>query len=192
VQVLKAEYSKGVDVVYEAVGGEMFKTAVDALANKGCLIIIGMMSQYSKGWKVENHPGLPEKLLKKSATLKGARQRSVLRACCLRIAAMPASAPHTHDDVMACWRACSLSCTWHITLAPAGFFLPHYASRYSEHLARLFALHKAGQLHVEIDPTPFVGIASVPDAVAHLQAGNSTGKVVVRLSSSAARTRSLL
>ena len=70
-QVLKQEYKNGVDLVYEAVGGEMFDIAVNALANRGCLLIIGMMSQYGAGWPVAQHKGLPEKLLKKSATLKG-------------------------------------------------------------------------------------------------------------------------
>jgi hypothetical protein len=45
--VLKAEYPKGVDVVYESVGGEMFQNAVNSLAPKGRLVIIGMMSQYT-------------------------------------------------------------------------------------------------------------------------------------------------
>lgn len=35
----------------------------------------------------------------------------------------------------------------------------------------------AGKLHVAIDPAPFVGINSVPDAVAHLHSGASMGKV---------------
>ena len=50
----------------------MFKAAVDALAFKGRLVIIGMMSQYGDGWPVDAHPGLPEKLLKKSASMIGA------------------------------------------------------------------------------------------------------------------------
>lgn len=71
-QVLRKEYRKGVDVVYESVGGGMFKVAVDALAQRGRLLVIGMMSQYGKGWPLDDHPGLPEKLLKKSASLIGA------------------------------------------------------------------------------------------------------------------------
>jgi hypothetical protein len=45
--VLRKEYPKGVDLVYESVGGDMFRTAVGALADKGRLVIIGMMSQVS-------------------------------------------------------------------------------------------------------------------------------------------------
>ncbi len=44
--VLRSEYPKGVDVVYEGVGGAMFDNALNGLAPRGRLIIIGMMSQY--------------------------------------------------------------------------------------------------------------------------------------------------
>ena len=76
--VLRSEYSGGVDLVYESVGGEMFETAVDALAPHGVLIVIGMMSQYTSGgddaseaWTPSVYKGLPEKLLWKSASVRG-------------------------------------------------------------------------------------------------------------------------
>ncbi|GLC40673.1 hypothetical protein PLESTB_000034100 [Pleodorina starrii] len=69
--VLKAEFPTGVDVVYESVGGEMFSTAVDALAPRGRLVIIGMMSSYGSGWAPGSYPGLAEKLLWKSAAAVG-------------------------------------------------------------------------------------------------------------------------
>ena len=69
--MLKAEYPKGVDVVYESVGGDMFATCVDALAPRGRLIVIGVMSAYSSGWAPSSHPGLAEKLLWKSASCAG-------------------------------------------------------------------------------------------------------------------------
>ncbi|PSC71056.1 zinc-binding alcohol dehydrogenase domain-containing 2 [Micractinium conductrix] len=69
--VLKAEFPKGVDVVYESVGGDMFDVCVDALAPRGHLIIIGAMSQYAGGWEARAYPGIAEKLLWKSATLQG-------------------------------------------------------------------------------------------------------------------------
>ena len=69
--VLKAEYPDGVDLVAELVGGEMFTTCVNALAPRGRLLIIGMMSQYADGWRPGTHVGLPEKLLTKSAALVG-------------------------------------------------------------------------------------------------------------------------
>eukprot|EP00198_Chlamydomonas_reinhardtii_P006628 XP_001695964.1 NADPH:quinone oxidoreductase [Chlamydomonas reinhardtii] len=69
--VLKSEYPKGVDVVWESVGGDMFDTAVNALATRGRVIIIGMMSSYGSGWAPGTYPGLAEKLLWKSAAAVG-------------------------------------------------------------------------------------------------------------------------
>ena len=39
----------------------MFDLAVDALADRGTLIVIGMMSSYADGWKPSSHAGLAEK-----------------------------------------------------------------------------------------------------------------------------------
>ena len=69
--VLKAEYPKGIDVVYESIGGETFAAALDCLADKGSLIVIGMMGEYAAGWSPSMHPGLAEKLLWKSASCIG-------------------------------------------------------------------------------------------------------------------------
>lgn len=44
-QVLKKEFPKGVDIVYESVGGDMFNLCLNALAIHGQLIVIGMISQ---------------------------------------------------------------------------------------------------------------------------------------------------
>jgi len=135
-EVLKAEYPKGVDVVYESVGGEMFQNAVNSLAPKGRLVIIGMMSQYTENadgsWALKSHKGLPEKLLAKSASL-------------------------------------------------TGFFLPMYSQHFKRHLARLHALVATAQIEVAIDPTRFVGLESVSDAVEFLHSGKNVGKVVVQI-----------
>ncbi|XP_031802573.1 prostaglandin reductase 3 isoform X2 [Sarcophilus harrisii] len=71
--VLKREYPEGVDVVYESVGGEMFDLAVNALAIKGRLIIIGFISGYQNptGLSPVKAGSLPGKLLKKSASVHG-------------------------------------------------------------------------------------------------------------------------
>ncbi|XVF01244.1 hypothetical protein REPUB_Repub04eG0071300 [Reevesia pubescens] len=71
--VLKKEFPKGVDIVYESVGGDMFNLCLNALAIQGRLIVIGMISQYQgeHGWKPSNYPGLVEKLLAKSQTVAG-------------------------------------------------------------------------------------------------------------------------
>lgn len=71
--VLKKEFPKGVDIVYESVGGEMFDLCLNALAVYGRLVVIGMISQYQgeHGWKPLNYTGLCEKLLAKSQTVAG-------------------------------------------------------------------------------------------------------------------------
>ena len=47
----------------------MFKAALDNLADRGRLIVIGMMGSYSEGWPPSTYPGLTEKLLWKSAAV---------------------------------------------------------------------------------------------------------------------------
>jgi len=71
--VLKKEFPKGVDIIYESVGGRMFDLCLNALAVYGRLIVIGMISQYQgeKGWQPANYPGLCEKILAKSQTVAG-------------------------------------------------------------------------------------------------------------------------
>ncbi|KAG2635465.1 hypothetical protein PVAP13_2NG356603 [Panicum virgatum] len=69
--VLKKEFPRGVDIIYESVGGEMFDLCLNALAVHGHLIVIGMISQYQgeSGWKPKNYTGLCEKILAKSQTV---------------------------------------------------------------------------------------------------------------------------
>jgi len=77
-QVLKKEYPKGIDVVFECVGGEFFDIALNNLAIKGRLIVIGFISGYKdqSGW-TENSSApkkgapLPVKLLAKSTSVRG-------------------------------------------------------------------------------------------------------------------------
>jgi len=44
--VLKAEYPKGLDVVYECIGGDLFESCLASLAPKGRLVLIGFISGY--------------------------------------------------------------------------------------------------------------------------------------------------
>ncbi|KAI3886146.1 hypothetical protein MKW92_041032 [Papaver armeniacum] len=71
--VLKKEFPKGVDIVYESVGGEMFDLCFNALAVYGRLVVIGMISQYQgeHGWQPSNYTGLCDKILSKSQTVSG-------------------------------------------------------------------------------------------------------------------------
>lgn len=72
-KVLGDKFPDGVDVIWETVGGEMFKTLFKHLSNKGRLVVIGMI----EGYKGEGVVGgqLPEnltgKLLVGSKSLNG-------------------------------------------------------------------------------------------------------------------------
>ncbi|XP_024067944.1 prostaglandin reductase 3 [Terrapene carolina triunguis] len=71
--VIKRDYPEGMDVVYESVGGKMFDLAVNSLATKGRLIVIGFISGYQNptGLQPVKAEMLPAKLLKKSASIQG-------------------------------------------------------------------------------------------------------------------------
>ncbi|XP_047048063.1 prostaglandin reductase-3-like [Lolium rigidum] len=71
--VLKKEFPRGADIIYESVGGDMFDLCLNALAVHGRLIVIGMISQYQAddGWTPRNYNGLCEKILGKSQTVAG-------------------------------------------------------------------------------------------------------------------------
>ncbi|XP_030248680.1 prostaglandin reductase 3 [Sparus aurata] len=72
-KTLRKEYPKGVDVVYESVGGSIFELAVNSLANKGRLIVIGFISGYQSASGIPPLKGgtLPVKLLQRSASVRG-------------------------------------------------------------------------------------------------------------------------
>ncbi|XP_006028361.1 prostaglandin reductase 3 isoform X1 [Alligator sinensis] len=71
--ILRKDYPEGVDIVYESVGGKMFDLAVNSLATKGRLIVIGFISGYQTptGLQPIKAELLPVKLLKKSASIRG-------------------------------------------------------------------------------------------------------------------------
>lgn len=71
-EVLKKEYPKGVDVVYESVGGDTFSTCVKNLAMCGKLVLIGFITNYQTS-SFSSRPNFPlySILLSKSASLRG-------------------------------------------------------------------------------------------------------------------------
>ncbi len=69
--VLKDEFSKGVDIVFEGVGGAQFDTCVNALATRGRLICIGAISEYESGPQPVTGPRILYKLMTKSASIRG-------------------------------------------------------------------------------------------------------------------------
>ncbi|KAF4324380.1 hypothetical protein BBO99_00003242 [Phytophthora kernoviae] len=78
-EVLKAEYPNGVDIVFESVGGEMFRAAVDNIAVHGRIIKIGFISRVLESKTKEDAPQptpllsweANEKILMKSASIRG-------------------------------------------------------------------------------------------------------------------------
>lgn len=68
--VLKAEYPRGIDLVYESVGGTMFDTCVENLAIRGRLVIIGYISEYMSKPELVTQPRVYRILLSKSASLR--------------------------------------------------------------------------------------------------------------------------
>jgi NADPH-dependent curcumin reductase CurA len=62
-----------------------------------------------------------------------------------------------------------------------GFQNQAFPEYFDETASRLLQLFQEEKLQVLIDPTPFVGLDQVSDAVEHLLAGRNAGKVVVRL-----------
>lgn len=71
-KVLKSEYPKGIDVVFESVGGKMFQICVNHLAVRGRLIVIGSISTYQGSDFVKSVEQVSSfTLLMKSTTISG-------------------------------------------------------------------------------------------------------------------------
>ncbi len=68
--VLTKEYPRGVDVVYESVGRQMFDTCLDHLAIRGRLVIIGYITEYLAPPEQVTSNRAYFKLLGKSASLR--------------------------------------------------------------------------------------------------------------------------
>lgn len=68
--VLKSEFPDGMDIVFESVGGEMFDTALKALAIHGRLVVIGSISEYEAGPQMVTGPRIGYSLLQKSASVR--------------------------------------------------------------------------------------------------------------------------
>lgn len=70
---LRRAYPKGVNVVYESVGGTVFDLAVNNLSHHGRLLVVGFISGYQSDSGLQPIRGatLPAKLLQKSASVRG-------------------------------------------------------------------------------------------------------------------------
>lgn len=70
-EVLRAEYSEGIDLIYESVGGALFDVCVDALARHGRLLTIGYVSEYKEGPAAVSRERIYTSLIPKSASIRG-------------------------------------------------------------------------------------------------------------------------
>ena len=70
-QVLKQEYPKGINLVFDCVGKEVFDTCVDNLAIRGRLVAIGFISEYAKNPELVSQPRIYHKLFWKAASVRG-------------------------------------------------------------------------------------------------------------------------
>jgi NADPH-dependent curcumin reductase CurA len=70
-EVLRAEYPRGVDVVFDSVGGELFDTCLDHLAERGRLIVFGYVADYKDGTGNRRLRPAYDRLLAKSAEIRG-------------------------------------------------------------------------------------------------------------------------
>lgn len=69
--VLKAEYPNGIDLTLDGAGGAQFDAAVNNLAQRGRIVILGFIAEYVSGPQAITAPRIYHKLLWKSATLRG-------------------------------------------------------------------------------------------------------------------------
>lgn len=70
-EVLRREYRHKLDLVYESVGRAMFDAALDNLAVRGRLVVIGVISEYLDTPEMVTAPRIGLKLLVKSASVRG-------------------------------------------------------------------------------------------------------------------------
>jgi NADPH-dependent curcumin reductase CurA len=141
--VLRKEYPKGVDLVFESVGGEMFETCVNNIAKRGRIIVIGAIAGYQDSSTWKHKPSkvttpLPSKLLAKSASVRG-------------------------------------------------FFLNDYYRETAAHTKKLNMLVQRGLLNAGVDPSNFVGLEDVPNAIDYMYERKNIGKLVVDLTKPSAR-----
>ncbi|KAF4133601.1 Zinc-binding dehydrogenase [Phytophthora infestans] len=133
-EVLQKEYPEGIDVAFETIGGEMFKTVFDNMAVRGRIIVFGHISEY-RG----DTPRSP-------FTVSAMNEVLLMKAITVR-----------------------------------GFLLRTYSDIIPTHMANLFKLIKEVKLLAGVDPTEFLGLVQVADAIDHMYAHKNIGKIVVQL-----------
>jgi NADPH-dependent curcumin reductase CurA len=130
-QVLKQEYLKGINLIFDCVGKQVFDSCVDNLAVRGRLVVVGFISEYAKSAEQITQPRIYHQLFWKAASVRG-------------------------------------------------FLMPHYSEYMPEARDRLLNLFYTNKIKVNVDPTQFNGLESIPAAVEYLLSGQNCGKVVVK------------
>lgn len=162
-EVLSTEYTRGVHVVYESVGGSFFDTAVHHLALKGRLLVLGNIAGYQTGESFRPPPG-------------AAAQTSAVGSSSSVSVSAAATRPPLRQPIGTTLLQKSASVV--------GFFLPHFQKQIPDHWDKLRRLVEDRVIVSGIDEPAaqrFRGITAIPDAVEYLHAGSNTGKVIVRL-----------
>lgn len=132
-QVLRTEFPKGVDLVYESVGGAMYDTCVDALAVGGRLVVIGFISGYKdqSGWtkagQASKQAAAQEQDESKSGDGKKPKGPSG-KGAPLPVKLLAKSA------------------------SVRGFFLNNFAAHWAPHMQKLGGMVMAGELTNGLDP----------------------------------------
>jgi NADPH-dependent curcumin reductase CurA len=155
--VLTKEY-RGLNVVYESVGGNFFDIAVKHLATRGRMCVIGNVSGYRNGDSFGEPTGSSSAASPHDSNSGLANARAGYR-------------PGAPIGSTLLWKSATLS----------GFFLPHYQKHIPEHVDNLTRLLESGELVSHIDPSVFRGVGGAAAAVDYLMSGKSCGKVVLRL-----------
>jgi hypothetical protein len=70
-QVLKQEYPKGINLVFDCVGKQVFDTCVENLAIRGRLVVVGFISEYGKNLEEVTQKRIYHQLFWKAASVRG-------------------------------------------------------------------------------------------------------------------------
>jgi NADPH-dependent curcumin reductase CurA len=70
-RVLKTEYPKGIDLVFDCVGKQVFDSCLENLAILGRLVVVGFISEYGKNLEEVTQPRIYRQLFWKAASVRG-------------------------------------------------------------------------------------------------------------------------
>ncbi|MBD2198777.1 MULTISPECIES: zinc-binding dehydrogenase [Calothrix] len=69
--ILKSEYPKGINLIFDCVGKQVFDTCVDNLAVRGRLVVVGFISEYAKEIEQITQSRIYHQLFWKAASVRG-------------------------------------------------------------------------------------------------------------------------